>query len=54
MSDPYTLRHPLPATIHQLLDRLPGLHREEPLRPPAGPGTSNTPLRPPTPSGSGR
>ena len=33
MSDPHTLRHPRPATIHHLLDRLSGLHREEPTPP---------------------
>jgi len=37
MNDPHTLRHPLPTAIHQLLDRLPGLHREEPTPPTSGP-----------------
>ena len=37
MSDPHTLRHPLPATIRHLLDRLSGLHREEPTPPVNGP-----------------
>jgi len=46
MSDPHTLRHPLPATIHHLLDRLSGLHREEPTPPVNGPRNPIHPLSP--------
>ena len=44
MSDPHTLRHPRPATIHHLLDRLSGLHREEPTPPVNGPRNPIHPL----------
>ena len=37
MSDPHALRHPLSATIRHLLDRISGLHREEPTPPVNGP-----------------
>ena len=37
MNDPHTLRHPLGATIHHLLDRLSWLHRDEPTPPVHGP-----------------
>ena len=44
MSDPHTLRHPRPATIHHLLDRLFGLHREESTPPVNGPRNPIHPL----------
>ena len=44
MSDPHTLRHPRPATIYHLLDRLSGLHREEPTPPVNGPRNPIHPL----------
>ena len=43
MNDPHTLRHPRPATIHHLLDRLPGSQREESTPPARAPGTPHTP-----------
>ena len=46
MSDPHTLRHPLPAMIHHFLDRLPGLHREEPTPPVNGTRNPTHPLSP--------
>jgi hypothetical protein len=44
MNDPHTLRHPRPATIHHLLDRLFGLHREESTPPVNGPRNPIHPL----------
>lgn len=46
MRHPHTLRHPLPASIHHLLDRLSGLHREEPTPPVNGPRNPTQPLNP--------
>ena len=37
MNDPHTLRHPPGATIHHLLDRLPGSQREESIPPARAP-----------------
>ena len=46
MSDPHALRHPLSATIRHLLDRISGLHREEPTPPVNGPRNPTHPLSP--------